>query len=196
MATYVDRGDFLIESHFQPPMSMAALMPGWFGDHAARMRAYSRLASAGVLFPADRVGYLQGGKLQFVLTETTEMPVLRRALAALIRVHFAAGAQEVYPAIARGPTLRTTDNLEAWLAQAIREPDDVTLSSSHPQGGNARNADPGKGVVDLDCRLHGAANVLVTDASVFPSCIRVNAQLSTMAMAHYATAVNPFAVAA
>ena len=30
-------------------------------------------------------------------------------------------------------------------------------------------------------------NVLVTDASVFPSCIRVNAQWTTMAMAHYAT---------
>ena len=28
---------------------------------------------------------------------------------------------------------------------------------------------------------------LVTDASVFPSCIRVNAQWTTMAMAHYAT---------
>jgi choline dehydrogenase-like flavoprotein len=30
--------------------------------------------------------------------------------------------------------------------------------------------------------------VLVTDANVFPTCIRVNAQLTTMAMAHYAIA--------
>ena len=74
----------------------------------------------------------------------------------------------------------------------VREADDVTLSSSHPQGGNARNADPEEGIVDLDNRVHGTDNVLVTDASVFPSCIRVNAQLTTMAMSHYATAQNPF----
>jgi choline dehydrogenase-like flavoprotein len=59
------------------------------------------------------------------------------------------------------------------------------------------NVDPDCGVVDADCRVHGTTNVLVTDASVFPSCIRVNAQLTTMAMAHYATArSDPFAVSA
>ena len=47
--------------------------------------------------------------------------------------------------------------------------------------------DDGDGIVDLDCRVHGTTNVLVTDASVFPSCIRVNAQWTTMAMAEYAT---------
>lgn len=193
MATYVDRGDFLIESHFQPPMSMSTLMPGWFGEHARRMRAYGRVASAGVLFPADRVGHLKGGKLSLKLREEVELPLLRRALATMTRVHFAAGATEVYPALARGPTLRPGDDLEAFFRGAIREADDVTLSSSHPQGGNARNADPAKGVVDLDNRVHGTTNVLVTDASTFPSCIRVNAQLTTMAMAHYATAADPFA---
>ncbi|QNQ09982.1 GMC family oxidoreductase N-terminal domain-containing protein [Sphingomonas alpina] len=192
MATYVDRGDFLLESHFQPPMSMSTLMPGWFGDHAGRMLNYSRLASAGILFPADRQGRLIGGKLHFKLRDDVELPLLRRALATLTRVHFAAGAEEVYPALTRGPILRKGDDIDLFYEQGIREADDVTLSSSHPQGGNGRNADPEKGVVDLDCRVHGTANVLVTDASTFTSCIRVNAQLTTMAMSHYATAGNPF----
>ncbi len=196
MATYVDRGDFLIESHFQPPMAMSGLMPGWFGDHAARMRNYSRLASAGVLFPADRRGRLVGGKLHFKLDAEVDLPLLRRALATLIRVHFANGAVEAYPALARGTAVRPGDDIEAFLNRELREPDDVTLSSSHPHGGNAMNADPALGVVDAECRVHGTTNVLVTDASVFPSCIRVNAQLTTMAMAHYATArSDPFAVA-
>lgn len=192
MTTYVDRGDFLLESHFQPPMSMATLMPGWLGEHARRMRNYNRLASAGVLFPADRRGRLVDGGLSFKLRDDVELPLLRRALATLCRVHFAAGAREVYPALARGQTLRPGDDIERILYESIREADDVTLSSSHPQGGNARNRDPQRGVVDLDCRLHAADNVLVTDASTFTSCIRVNAQLTTMAMAHYATAQNPF----
>ena len=109
------------------------------------------------------------------------------------KVHFAAGATEVYPALARGQTLRPGDDIDAFMAEAIGEADDVTLSSSHAHGGNARNADPAKGVVDLECRVHGTANVIVADASTFTSCIRVNAQLTTMAMAHYATERNPFA---
>jgi choline dehydrogenase-like flavoprotein len=193
MTTYVDRGDFLLESHFQPPMSMSTLMPGWFDEHARRMANYNRLASAGILFPADRRGRMKGGALSFKLRQDVELPLLRRALATLCRVHFAAGALEVYPAIARGSTLHHTDDIEGFFERTIREADDVTLSSSHPQGGNARNRDPDKGVVDLDCRVHGTSNVLVTDASVFSSCIRVNAQLTTMAMAHYATVRDPFA---
>ena len=194
MATYVDRGDFLIESHFQPPMSMSTLMPGWGPEHHRRMLNYNRLASAGVLFPADRRGRLEGGKLSFKLSPHVELPLLRRALAALIDVHFKNGAIEVYPALARGDTLYPGMDVDAFLKARIREADDVTLSSSHPHGGNCMNKDPKKGVVDLDCRVHGTANVLVTDASVFPSCIRVNAQLTTMAMARYATArADPFA---
>lgn len=193
MTTYVDRGDFLLESHFQPPMSMSTLMPGWFAEHARRMRNYNRLASAGVLIPSDRQGRLKKGRLSFKLRDDVELPLLRRALATLCRVHFAAGAEEVYPAVARGGTLRPGDDIDRFFEEVIREADDVTLSSSHPHGGNARNSDPEKGVVDLECRLHGKENVLVTDASVFSSCIRVNAQLTTMAMAHYATARDPFA---
>jgi choline dehydrogenase-like flavoprotein len=187
MATFVDVGDFLLESHFQPPMSMSTMMPGWFGEHARRMRNYGRVASAGILFPADRRGHLSGDKLDFKLDAEEDLPVLRRALATLAKVHFAAGAEEVYPALLRGQTLRRGEDIDAFFAAAVREADDVTLSSSHPHGGNAINADPALGVVDTECRVHATHNVLVTDASVFPSCIRVNAQFATMAMAQYAT---------
>lgn len=194
MATYVDRGDFLIESHFQPPMSMSTLLPGWGPEHHRRMLNYNRLVSAGALFPADRCGWLDDGKLNFKLSNDVELPLLRRAVAAVIDVHFRNGAIEVYPALARGDTLKPGVDVDAYLKANIREADDITLSSSHPHGGNPINEDPTLGVVDTDCRVHGTTNVLVTDASVFPSCIRVNAQLTTMAMAHYATArVDPFA---
>ncbi|MDP5103566.1 MAG: GMC oxidoreductase, partial [Erythrobacter sp.] len=189
MATFIDRGDFLIESHFQPPMSMATLVPGWFDEHFRRMLNYNRLASAGVLFPADRRGTVKGGKLSFKLQEA-DLEVLRRALALLTKVHFAGGAQEVYPALLQGDTLSAGMSeaaIDQFFRDHISEPDDVVLSSSHPHGGNAINADPAKGVVDLDQRVHGTTNVLVTDASVMPSCIRVNAQLTTMAMSDRVT---------
>ena len=193
MSSYVDVGDYLLESHFQPPMSMASLMPGWFADHADRMKNFGRVHSAGILFPADRRGRVVNDKLQFQLDATDDLPVLRDAMATLTKVHFAAGAIECYPALAKGQKVTPDMDVDAFFAAAIREQDDVTLSSSHPHGGNAINEDPAHGIVDLDCRVHGTTNVLVTDASVFPSCIRVNAQWTTMAMAHYATGRgNPF----
>jgi len=193
MATMVDCGDFLLESHFQPPMSMSSLMPGWFGEMDRRMRFYDRICSAGVLFPGDRRGHISGGKLDFNL-QPADLDLLRRAAATLTRVHFAAGALEVWPALLKGQTLYPGDDIEAFYAKAIGTQGDVTLSSSHAHGGNPIHEDPAEGVVDRDCRVHGTDNVLVTDASVFPSCIRVNAQFSTMAIAHYATGfADPFA---
>jgi len=194
MTSVVDCGEFLLESHFQPPMSMASLMPGWFGDMDQRMRAFGRVCSAGILFPADRRGNLVGGKLEMKLT-LDDIHLVRRAAATLAAVHFAGGALEVFPALLKGQVLRPGMDLDAFFRDAIKEADDVTLSSSHPQGGNPIHQDPNEGVVDLHCRLHAAENVLVTDASTFPSCIRVNAQHTTMAMAHYATGYeDPFAV--
>jgi choline dehydrogenase-like flavoprotein len=187
MSSYVDCGDFLLESHFQPPMSMASLMPGWFADHSQRMKNFSRVHSAGILFPADRRGQIVDGKLKFRLDVDDDLPMLRRAMATLTKVHFAAGALECYPALAKGQKITPDMNVDAFFKAAIREQDDVTLSSSHPHGGNAINEDPQYGVVDPECRVHGTTNVFVTDASVFPSCIRVNAQWTTMAMAQYAT---------
>ena len=193
MTSVVDCGEFLLESHFQPPLSMASLMPGWFGEMDRRMRHYGRICSAGILFPADRRGNLVGGKLDVKLT-LDDIHTIRRASATLARAHFAGGALEVWPALLKGQTLKPGDDLDAFYAHAINEADDVTLSSSHPQGGNPIHEDPNEGVVDQHCRLHGASNVLVTDASVFPSCIRVNAYFTTMAMAHYATGyADPFA---
>jgi choline dehydrogenase-like flavoprotein len=188
MTTYIDRSDYLIESHFQSPMNMATLLTGWFGDHARKMANYSRLASAGILFPADRRGRVVGNQFSFKLDVETDLPLIRRAIGALARVHFAGGAEEVYPALTRGGAITPDMDIDDFLNKRIREADDIVLSSSHPHGGNAINEDPALGIVDPQCRVHGTTNVMVTDASVFPSCIRVNAQLTTMAMAHYATA--------
>ncbi len=187
MTTYVDHGDYLIESHFQSPLNMATLLTGWFGEHARKMQNYSRLASAGILFPADRKGRVVGKQFSFKLDIEEDIPLIRRAVGTLARVHFAGGATEVYPGLTRGGTITPDMDIDAFLHDRIREADDIVLSSSHPQGGNAMNEDAALGVVDTGCRVHGTTNVMVTDASVFASCIRVNAQLTTMAMAHYAT---------
>ncbi|MDP3675802.1 MAG: GMC family oxidoreductase [Novosphingobium sp.] len=190
MTTAVDCGGFLLESHFQPPQSMAMLLGGWYEEMDRRMKQYRRMRSAGVLIPIDRKGKLGKEKVELEFSDS-DRALLRRALGTLTRIHFAAGALEVWPSLRVGLPIKPTDDIDAFYRKYIKEKDDVTLSSAHPHGGNAINADPRKGVVDLRCKVHGTDNVLVADASVFPACIRVNAQFTVMAVAHLATRADP-----
>ena len=68
----------------------------------------------------------------------------------------------------------------------MRDNTDIQLHSSHPQGGNALSRDPSKGVVDPHFRAHGIERLHVCDASVFPSSITVNPQLTVMGLAEMA----------
>ena len=67
------------------------------------------------------------------------------------------------------------------LPRHARESGDLLLTSAHPQGGNALGE-----VVDEDFRVRGFKNLYLCDASVFPSSVHVNPQLTVMGMAQYA----------
>ena len=76
--------------------------------------------------------------------------------------------------------------IRAEIERAAPRSQDLTLNSSHPQGGNPMSDRPEIGVVDSGFRVHETRNVYVCDASVFPTSIRINPQESVMAFADYA----------
>jgi len=78
------------------------------------------------------------------------------------------------------------------LRELVRDSTDLTVGTGHPQGGNAMSENPARGVVDPQFRVFGYENLFVCDASVFPSSIGVNPQLTVMALADYAV---PFVAA-
>ena len=53
----------------------------------------------------------------------------------------------------------------------------------HPLGTARADADPSRGVVDGDLRLHGVEGLYVCDASAVPSSLGVNPQITIMALA-------------
>ena len=96
------------------------------------------------------------------------------------RIWLQAGAERVMPATFAWQEFRAPQELDR-LPGRILESGDLLMTSAHPQGGNALGA-----VVDEDFRVRGVDNLYLCDASVFPTSVHVNPQLTVMGLAQYA----------
>jgi choline dehydrogenase-like flavoprotein len=183
---------FVMETWFNPVAAQALAMPGWFEDHFKNMRRYANLTATGVL-----VGTRHGGRVRRALTggpdidfepSPEDLARLIGGLKLLGRIYLAAGARRIMPTTFRYHEFTTEAELDR-LDQYVRDGSDISLGTGHPQGGNPLSRDPARGVVDPAFRVHGFENLHVCDASVFPSSITVNPQLTVMALAHYAASL-------
>ena len=195
MGHYVnDRlGDrFLIETWYSLPVGLALSMGGWFDEHYRNMRRAGSMAAYGLVVGTDRESSVfvnpMTGDLGFHHRPTaSDMTRMVESIDRLGRVVFAAGAKRMIINTWDHGTVNNLSELPALLTEA-RDPRFISLASAHPQGGNAISRDPARGVVDDNFRVHGYGNLFVTDASVFPSSLQVNPQMTVMAMARYAAA--------
>jgi choline dehydrogenase-like flavoprotein len=102
---------------------------------------------------------------------------------AAARIYFAAGATDVYlPLHGPGRVTREAD-LDGVLASIPHEPNSVKMISYHPQGTCRMGTDPATSVVDARGRVHAAQALYVADASLFPTSILVNPQMTVYALA-------------
>jgi choline dehydrogenase-like flavoprotein len=186
-----ERG-FVIETWFSPVVSQALSMPGWFEEHYRNMRRYAYMTSAGILVGTGRharVHVSLTGDLDIDFKPTREE--LRKLIDGMKlagRIYLVAGARRVMPTTLRYHEFTSESELEC-LDQYVRDNSDISLATGHPQGGNALSRDPRKGVVDPSFCVQGFDNLFVCDASVFPSSVGVNPQLTVMALADYAAPV-------
>jgi choline dehydrogenase-like flavoprotein len=181
--------EIVIESYFAPPLVFSLRLGGWFGSHFNRMLRYRHFVDGGAMVGTAPTGVVKLGKQQHVEIDFTFSDEdLRRLIAGtklLSRIYLAGGALRVFPSSYEHLELASEDDL-GLLDERITRPDDLSLGSAHPQGGNAISEDPGRGVVGMDFRVHGYENLFVADASVFPTNIWANCQATVMAMAHHA----------
>ena len=109
-----------------------------------------------------------------------------KSMQTLAKIFFKAGAEEVYlPTLRRqvcGSLTKVNQLVNEW-----QEEDDLPFgfTAYHPQGTCRMGTDAKNSVVNQYGETHDVKNLFVADASIIPTSILVNPQVTIYALAHY-----------
>jgi len=183
-------GGYLIEAGAADPVSTSSSVDGGVGpDFVHFMQQSKNMQSAVTLIHDHNVGRVYLGddgqkKIEYDLDDR-DFESMRRALQGTARIYFAAGAKRVFLPTTRRTTIESADEIDSVINSLTNGKHKYRLTSYHPQGTMRMGADPTKSVVAPDGRCHDLDNVYVPDASLFPSSIMVNPQVTVYTMASY-----------
>jgi choline dehydrogenase-like flavoprotein len=185
---YVDCWDkgYLLQTYTVTPDQYFALLPTAPGEDTMRYMANLRfLGSAGTLVhDEDSEGQIRvspvGPDISYHLGDGDKRRLIE-GLRMVGRVFFAAGAEEFLPARLGASAVRRVEDIDAALPLDLPAHHLVTYAS-HPMGTCRMGGSAATSVVDPRGRVWGWDNLHVADASIFPSSLGVNPQVTTMAM--------------
>ncbi len=185
---YIDeweRERLLLEATFTPLAFGGAWLPGTGREHQRAMLEFGQVGSIGVHLSdasSGRVSLAADGSLKarYKLTQA-DADRLVFGIARAAEIHFAAGATEVYPNIARAGTL-TPGRLTEFEATGFK-PAELRLEAFHPMGTARIAKSSSEGVCAPDGSVHGTPNLYVADASLFPTSLGVNPMMTVIAFA-------------
>lgn len=184
------RERMVIETAFGPPATVGLQAPHWGQAFMEVLDRYNHLAVAVPVIGASAYGAIgadlsaSGYSISFALDDddwyrlATGMKMCGEAM-------FAAGAKRICSTRFDARWLESPDDLDAYFG-TVGPLQYLKVTTAHLQGGNVIHSSPAQGVVDARLRVHGVERLWITDASVIPSPITVNLQLTVMALAHYA----------
>lgn len=181
---------YIIETWYNPPMFQSTAMPGWFDDHYKNMKRYNKLTCGGVLVGTEsnaevRNAGLTGREIVYEPSKN-DFDKLVEGLTLTGEIFLKAGAGSVMPNTFKYYEFFNEDELRE-LRNKVKDSSELSLGSGHPQGGNAMSCESEQAVVNPEFKVFGYENLYVCDASVFPSSVGVNPQITVMTLADYAS---------
>jgi choline dehydrogenase-like flavoprotein len=187
-AVFLDRAaGILLQTYNAPPEIFFSALP-WSGIEGMRkMRRLKNVAMCGGLISDKGGGVVKvgrGGKAKIEYTlDDGDRKKLIGALRGIVRILFAAGATEVYPGIGDGGDAWVTEENDALARLADDVPErELHIYASHPMGTCRMGNDPKTSVVGPTGRTHDVEGLYIADASLMPTSLGVNPQMTVMAL--------------
>ncbi len=182
---------YKLESAPTHPILVGITLPGFGEEHARWMAKFPNIQVAIALLRDGFHPESGGGRVVLrsdgsAVLDYAMSPYLwegaRRAFLTMAEIQFAAGAQTVMPMHenARGANSwrAARTEIEGLPMRALA----TRVVSAHVMGGCAMGREAGSSVVDESGRHHQLANLSVHDASIFPTSVAANPQLSIYAV--------------
>lgn len=183
----VEEGGFLIEAIFIPPFQFSMSLPVLGGEHEKLMKRYQNYAMAAPLVrdrSSGTIALADGGFPRVTYNLAPEdVETVVSGVEVIAKMWFKLGATRLVTSFLDKPIVNDESELPFLLSSIRKNPKGLLMISAHPQGGNRMGDDPSTCVVDSDCKVHGFRNLYVCDASVFPTALGVNPQLTVMSLA-------------
>jgi choline dehydrogenase-like flavoprotein len=183
----ISNGGFLIESIFLPIFQFSMGLPTFLEYHQKFMEDFTHYTMAGVMIRDESNGIVtltENGnpKVHYALSQKDRKNI-SNGLKTLAEMWFDVGAEQVISGHRDLTVLNRKEEIQTLVQAVENNPDALQVASAHPQGGNRMGEDVKACVVDSHCRVHGFKNLFVCDASVFPTSLGVNPQVTVMALA-------------
>lgn len=115
--------------------------------------------------------------------DTDNADKMRESLKKMSLIHLAAGAKSVYHVTNPSVEIKSESEVESKIDGISFEPQRATIFTVHVMGGCRMDANASRGVVDVDFSLRGVSNAWVADASVFPTGLGANPQVTIYSLA-------------
>lgn len=183
-AHHPDDPDVLCETFSAPPDAMIAQSSKVGYEAVDFLRNLRYLAGLGAMIRDVSSGDVQrkaDGRADIrYFVEEADRKKFVRGLELIAEAFFAAGAEAAMPLVAGARFYRSLNHTLDAVKNSTNT-SDMSLYASHPMGTCRMHPDPEKGVVrPEDGMTHDVENLHITDASVFPTAMGANPQMTIM----------------
>ena len=182
----------VIESAFVAPSQFSLVMPGFGLKNLENVKGkYDYVSMVGVLVHDEAVGKVTLNAngdpiLEYTLSEKDQKEMIS-GLKHAAEIYFAAGARKVITGHIMPKILENESQIDKKITEDSAGVGQILAVSAHPQGGNQMGGSSSSAVVDSYCKSYDVSNLYICDASIFPTSLGVNPQLTVMAIAKIAS---------
>jgi choline dehydrogenase-like flavoprotein len=193
---FADTGDgfgFILETPAFGPGFVASVTPWTTGRQHKEVMTKIPYVSTFIWFLRDRghgqvaLDAADGAAVTYQLADETDQENFRRATAEAIRIHEAAGAQEILFNLAHQQIAWTRGQyLEHYIQTVLEKPlldGAQPIISAHQLGSCRMGRDPATSVANPDGELHDVKGVWIGDGSACPTALGANPMITIMALA-------------